>query len=122
MRRCILCASGIVIAVSLAGCGGSPEDATAKESIAVMNEMAGIFESIKDPASAKEAEGKLKALSERGQALDKKMKELPKDKVEAARKKYDAEGKAAVERMMTAMMKATQSGFKLDPTMLGPRP
>jgi hypothetical protein len=68
---------------------------------------------------AKEAEGKMKALEERGKALEKKMKEFPKEKLDALGKKYESEGKAAADRVGKAVMNAMMKGIKLGPKGLG---
>lgn len=110
MRLSALFGCGIMMMALIVGCGGS-SDEPMKESINIMNEMSVILESVKDEKSAKEVEPKIAALKTRMEAVDKKIKEMPKDKLEAMSKKYEAEGKAAAERMFKATMKAAMSGL-----------
>ena len=120
MRGPVILGMGLLAATLVVGCsGGSPEEATVKESISLMNDMASVLETIKDEKTAKEAEAKLKTFESRGKALEKKMKELPKEKLEQAGKKYEAEGKAAGERFGKAMMNSIKFvGPGFGPNML----
>jgi predicted nucleic acid-binding Zn-ribbon protein len=89
--------------------GGNEHEAMMKDMIKAMNELADVLESIKDEATAKAAEPKLKALGTRIQEMKKKadaLGGLPKDKDEELRKKYEPEMNAAVGRIMAASQKA----------------
>lgn len=114
MHKAKVLGCGMLAAALIVGCsGGSSDDATMKESISMMNEMAALMESAKDEKSAKELEGKMKAFKERGEALKKKIDEFPKERLEALTKKYEAEGKAARQRLMNAMMGGMKMNFKM---------
>jgi hypothetical protein len=108
MRKSMILGTGLFVAALLLaalaiGWGDSSDDATMKESISTMNELAALLESVKDENSAKEIEGKRKALKERGLALAKKIGAMPKERREALNKKYEVEGNAATARLRKAM-------------------
>jgi len=120
MRHAILVGMGLLTAAVVIGCSNtSPEENIVKESISLMNEMAGVLESVKDEKTAKKAKSMMKALEVKGNELNEKMAAIPKDKLATLAKKYETEGNAAKDRVSKALLKAMTSGFKIDPAMPG---
>jgi hypothetical protein len=118
MRKSMFVGMSFLITALVIGCSNnSPEETTVKESISMMNEMAGVLESVKDEKSAKEAESKMKAFEVKGKEIQEKMAAISKDKMETLAKKYETEGKTAADRVGKALLKAMTSGFKIGPTM-----
>ncbi|NQU21550.1 MAG: hypothetical protein HQ567_09720 [Candidatus Nealsonbacteria bacterium] len=80
----------------LTGCGQSG-DSMMKEQIVAMNEFADAIES-------DSTEDELKAIKERMEAVDKKIKELPEEEQKALLEKHKKELTAASEKVTKAMM------------------
>lgn len=106
----------VAVLVILLGFGGSssPEEAAIKESIGMTNAMCTVLEAVQDAQSAQEAQRKLIPFRDRADALGKKIKELSKEKLEAAGKKYEREWKTAADRFAEAMEKAVAAGFRMN--------
>ena len=99
-----------VMALGLAGCGGgNSPDALNKEAISMMNEVAGVLESVKDKASGEAAIPKLQGLAKRGEDLKKRMDglKLSKEDEKKIEEKYKKEGMEAGMRMFKAMGEAS---------------
>jgi hypothetical protein len=97
------------------GCGGNSGDALMKERIAAVNEMSDVLGTIKDPASAKEAEPKVKKIKDRLADIDQRWAKLSKSEQEEAVKKYgpelaQAEAAFALKQMNTAVGGLKQLG------------
>lgn len=109
MRHATRFAGLLVLVWAASGCGGDKHEVVIKDTIQAMNDMADIVDTIKDEASAKAAEPKLKAVADRLQEIKKRADAMEKpsaEKEEALKKKYEGELKAGMGRMMGAAMKA----------------
>ena len=97
---------GFLVAAILIGCGGGGEDAVVKEQISIMNEMSSILEGVTDANSMQAAKPKIDALKKRGDEVVAKTKNWTPEKTKALAERYQAEMKAATERMFKATIAA----------------
>lgn len=110
MRSAALtCVAAMLLLV--AGCGDSPESVM-DDTLATMNDMAAVLETVKDEATAKSAASKLEGLVEKMKSLKEradKMEKPSKEKEAELEKAYKEKMTAAGSRMMKAMMSAMQA-------------
>jgi hypothetical protein len=110
MRKVTLAGFALALVFAVSGCGDSP-DSVIKDQIKLMNDMADVLEGIKDKDSAEKAKPKLEALAKKAKDIEERAKKLklddmPKEKQEALKKKYEDDIKKAAGRFGAAMMKA----------------
>ena len=105
VRKSTLMFAGILtLALALAACGGSPQEEAMEDQVDLLEEAAGIFEGVKDEASAKAAGAKLKSLDGRIKELEKRVSALPTPTEEEARKLHEKYGKR-IEAVQARIMK-----------------
>lgn len=105
MKQMVLLASVLMLLVC-SGCGDSP-DKVAEDGISVMDEMATVMESVKDEASAKKANAKLRALTDKMKDIKARQEKLSittEQKIEL-QKKHEEKMGAVVERLMREGMR-----------------
>jgi hypothetical protein len=95
MKRFAVLGFLAVLLLSAPGCGGP--DSLAKEQISQMNNLADAIEK-KEPAE------KQKAIAEKIKATNEKIEKLSQEEKDKLKKKYEAEGKAAAERLFKALV------------------
>jgi hypothetical protein len=89
-------------------CGGPSHEAMAEKGIQQLEQIATLFEGIKDEASAKAAAPQLDKLFDQMAAMKAESEKMPKPSAEvekALEEKFSARGQAAMTKMMQAMMK-----------------
>jgi hypothetical protein len=89
----------------LAGCGDT-RDNLMEQNLALMNEFGDVLASVKDEASAKAAEARIKSIGERLEALRKRSDALGKisaDEEKALKGRWEAKAQASGERMFKEM-------------------
>jgi hypothetical protein len=99
----------LLIGLSLTGCKDSQE-AIAEDAIDAMKEMTAVLETVKDEASAKVAQPKLKKLGEQMQALQarsKKQPQLTAAEQQALKQKYEKPMQEAVLPFAKELMRVT---------------
>ena len=108
---------GVALLFAATGCSGTPttappavtedkHEAAMKETIAILDELSGVLETVKDKETAKAAAAKFKGIEDKFAAVAKKAKDLgepPADKKDALEKKFEAALKKSTERMQKAM-------------------
>jgi len=81
--------AGTVLLILLLVLGGTSHESIMRDSVALTNEAASVFEAVKDRESAKAAAPKLLAIAERAQSLKKRVDELPKLSADEQKKLLD---------------------------------
>jgi hypothetical protein len=100
--------AGLLIFFLSRGSPFSQHEAAAREGLAMMNELVAAIESVKDPNSARAAASRIHQICDRVQALERRIRNLPKLTVEENRRlesTMNAEFAALTQRM-------TQVGFQ----------
>jgi hypothetical protein len=101
MRRAVVVGWGVLVLA--VGCGaGAGDDATLKEQIDLMNQVAADYEKVTDAASWKKVQADLDKLKERADELRRKEASWTDVKKKELGDKYEAELNAATERLVKA--------------------
>src|SRR5262245_44784470 len=104
MSKPMIIGCGLLLVAVLIGCGGSSDDPIAKEHIALLNEMAGIYENVTDLASFTDALAKVQRLDRKARDLEAKTKDWSEEK----KNKYQSEIETAKERLQKALKAAAR--------------
>jgi hypothetical protein len=110
----------VLFLLTCTGCGGDSADKVADDTVSIMNEMATVMESVKDEASAKAANAKLRDLGERMKALKARQDKLaltPEQKIEME-KKYKDKLEPVLQKLLGEAMRISFDP-KLKPAMDG---
>jgi hypothetical protein len=106
MKRVTILAS-ILMLLACGGCGGDSPDKVANDSIGVMEEMATILEGVKDEASAKKANDKLRALGDKMKEIKARQDKLAMTAQQKAemQKKHEDKMRPVLERVIKEGMR-----------------
>lgn len=113
MKRAIVLAGMTAVLGVVVGCGGgtTKSDQLMQDRIKATNELADLLGELKDPAKAKEADPKIKAVRDRMASLDKELAAQPKDQQTEAAKKHGLELTKAEGRVLAATGAAVLPGL-----------
>jgi hypothetical protein len=105
MRKAILGVFALALVLVGSGCGNDPHEAIYKDLVGLMNDMATVFEGVKDKASAEAAKPKLQEINKRLKEIGERAKKagkISKAKADSLEKKYKPQLEAAGKRLDTA--------------------
>src|SRR5205809_68231 len=103
MNKYLWIGCGLLVACVAVGCARSDDDVV-KDQIAVMNEAAAEYDKVTDEKSAEAAKPKFEALSKRANDNAKIIDAWPKEKKDQMKTKYEADMKAAGEKLGNSIM------------------
>src|SRR5687768_8537380 len=116
--KSIISFATILMLLVCTGCGGDSADKVANDTVSVMEQVVAVMEGVKDEASAKAANDKLKALGEKVkdiQARQEKLNLTPQQKAEI-KKEHEVKMDAIMTKLIQEGMRIS-SDPKLRPAM-----
>lgn len=99
------------LAAFIIGCGAAAEDRLAKEEVATIEKLAGLFEKVTDKSSMDTVQPEIGVLSARLGKINEELDALGIDKKKAAKDKVAPQMEAAMTRMKTAKIQAAKAAF-----------